>query len=106
MKKISITLLTFLIVTVSFSQNSLEEEIKELRKNAKLLFNEGVRLANEGDLTKAHLKFDDTLQSNPATAGLQLDFDELPSAHSGPELVEGSRVAAEIFNPDSLKQIY
>jgi len=45
MKKLSITLFAILLAFTSFSQNSIEEEIKELRKKAKLLFNEGVRFA-------------------------------------------------------------
>ena len=50
MKQLLITILAILLAFSSYSQsaNSIEEEIKELRKNAKLLYNEGVRYTEEG----------------------------------------------------------
>ena len=63
MKKTFITLLVLLTSLTMFSQSqaSLEEEIKELRKKAKLIYNEGVRLAIDEKYTEAHLKFDEAL---------------------------------------------
>ena len=57
--------LTFLGVFISFGlitqAQSFEEEIKELKKQARLNYNEGVRFAKEGKMTKAHMKFDSAI---------------------------------------------
>ena len=54
---------------------SMEEEIKQLKKQARLSYNEGVRLAISGKMEEAHMKFDSAILSYP-------DFD-LPYLERG-----------------------
>jgi len=61
----TIILLSLLFCGITYAQDSLQEEIKELKKKSNLIFNEGVRLAVEKEFIEAHKKFDQALFLNP-----------------------------------------